>query len=282
MRFVHLSDLHFATPSYSPLQFFSKRWLGNANLLLFRKQLKKRDLLYSLPPLFKELKPDYLFLTGDVATTAMEEEFSLARDFVREVERLGIPVSLVPGNHDRYTRQSDRRERFYHYFPCEMLRRERLEVKQLKEGWWWIGLDCAHATSLFFSCGTFFERIEERLVRLQSELPQSARIVMGNHFPLFGVGSPRHALRRREALQRLLQRWPQVKLYLHGHEHTPYSIDRRKEGYPLILNAGSAAQLPVGGFTCIDVGSEALSVRPFIYAEERWQPQKQRKYLHSG
>lgn len=48
LRCAHLSDLHFSEPTWSPSQFFSKRWLGNLNLLLARKKVYTPDNLGSL------------------------------------------------------------------------------------------------------------------------------------------------------------------------------------------------------------------------------------------
>ncbi|NGX53770.1 MAG: 3',5'-cyclic adenosine monophosphate phosphodiesterase CpdA [Chlamydiae bacterium] len=115
IRLAHLSDPHFASVTYSPRQFFSKRWLGNTNLILFRKKAYQTDHLKHIPELLETLDVETVFITGDVATTSRDEEFAKAAAFASKFKQ---PVHLVPGNHDCYTRGSDREKRFYRYFPA--------------------------------------------------------------------------------------------------------------------------------------------------------------------
>lgn len=255
MRLLHLSDVHFSRVALSPTQFLSKRWLGNLNLAFNRRRHYDTGPLWKIPELSNELKVDHVMLTGDFATTSLEEEF---REGARFVDAFTQPVHLLPGNHDCYTREAGLGQVFYRYFPSPGLQRDRITKAALGEGWWWIALDCAHATGFLESNGTFFPEMEERLKKELESIPKEDRVILGNHFPLFSTGRPRHDLVNHEKLQEMIQASPQIKLYLHGHDHTPYHIKR--VGFPHVLNAGSCSHLPDGSFYIIDLEEEQLKL----------------------
>ncbi len=256
-RIAHLSDPHFAAITYSLSQFFSKRWLGNSNLILFRQKTLHQKQLAELPKLLKSFELAAVCITGDLATTSLSEEFEKGADFVRSLKDEGLRVFLLPGNHDFYTKESEKSKRFYTFFPSQSdpfsLKDDRIECHFLGEGWWWVSLDTALATSVIFSNGKFFKEIEDKLYQVLSSIPPNERIIIGNHFPLYKSGSPRHYLWRCGRLQEILKSFPNVKLYLHGHDHSPYQIDKQKEGFPLVFCAGSCSQMPQGFFNTYDL-----------------------------
>ena len=120
-QIVHISDPHFAAVTYNPMQFLSKRWLGNLNLMLFRNKSYQTDHLMHLPALFKALDVEAVCITGDMASTSRHEEFKLAKKFVDQFREKGMKTFVLPGNHDVYTKGAEREKRFYHYFPSEAL-----------------------------------------------------------------------------------------------------------------------------------------------------------------
>ena len=67
-RFAHISDLHLSKISLNPLQFFTKKCIGNINLLFIRKNLYKKSFLYQLPNLFKELDIEYVKITEYISS----------------------------------------------------------------------------------------------------------------------------------------------------------------------------------------------------------------------
>src|SRR5256885_808059 len=138
MRLAHISDLHFAKPTWNPFQFFSKRWLGNFNLLFSRKKDFLPERLCPLPSLFQDLGVDHVVICGDVSTTSHKKEFEEAAKFVEKFK--GMEVFTVPGNHDHYTRRSYRKKLFYDYFPGS-LREGGVAAKQIGGNWWIVTLD---------------------------------------------------------------------------------------------------------------------------------------------
>lgn len=68
---LHISDTHFGT--------------------------EQRPVVEALVALARQQQPDLLVLSGDITQRARPDQFRVARAFV---DRLGLPVLAVPGNHD--------------------------------------------------------------------------------------------------------------------------------------------------------------------------------------
>src|SRR3972149_3443827 len=153
--------------SKNPLQFFSKRWIGNLNLLLFRKRGQAARLLHTLVHLLEALKVELVIVTGDLTSTSHKDEFLQAAAFVRELKERGMDAVVIPGNHDHYTKRAFRKRRFYDFFPARLteetghalgnfcLKSHAVGVKPLAPHWWLVVLDTALATSLISSRGLF-------------------------------------------------------------------------------------------------------------------------------
>lgn len=284
LRIAHLSDVHFGNPCYKLTQFLSKRWIGNLNFLLFRRRKFQSKHLCLLPELFKELKIDKICFTGDFTTTALPEEFSLAQKFL---ELFPQPFFVLPGNHDVYTKESEKTQTFYQYFPeikgeCGFsLKKDRLFCKKIKKGWSWIALDCAVSTPPFQAYGIFTNEMAEKLLTLLSSLPKQENVIVGNHFPLFSSKkNVHHDLKNAELLRKTLKKFfPQIKLYLHGHIHKPLIINKMQDGYPLVLNSGSSAYVENGGFYHIELQEKKCYVAHFFYSDTKgWRAEKTYEY----
>jgi len=286
LTLAHLSDLHFGHITSSLTQFLSKRWIGNLNLFLFRKRAYATGHLLLLPSLLKTLKVEGICITGDLTSTSLDEEFALARGLINQ---FSSPCFVIPGNHDCYTKESERTQVFYDFFPSQRgvldicLRDDKVLCTKIKEGWWWIGLDCAVATPPFNAYGVFTADMEGKLENILRSLPERDGVIIGNHFPLFSSTRPSHELKNGERLRTLLKRWPSVKMYLHGHDHKPYLIDRRKEGFPLVLNSGCSAVADNGSFYLIEIKDSQLHLDHYFYREGLgWRPEKTHTFFISS
>lgn len=269
LRIAHLSDPHFSHITYHPNQLLSKRWLGNLNLLLFRRNSYQTKHLWHIPELLDSLDVEAVFLTGDFSSTSLESEFAEGQKFIEAFQEEKLSPFFLPGNHDAYTRKAENNRTFYDYFYCPELKNERLFSTALGKNWWYIGLDCALATPLFCAYGHFSKRQESLLEERLNELPKEANVILANHFPLFRSKGPQHDLKRGKRLQALLRQYPQVKLYLHGHDHTPYIIDKQKEGLPLVLNSGSAAHKPDGTLYVVELFEHECLVERLLFRKEK-------------
>ena len=81
----------------------------------YRKAIHRADLVEKIVDALNRDRPDHLIITGDVTNLALEAEFEYA---ARVLSRLALPpsaVSMVPGNHDTYTRGSHKVGRFGTY-----------------------------------------------------------------------------------------------------------------------------------------------------------------------
>src|SRR5277367_2209296 len=96
IKIAHISDLHFSHLTFSPSQFFSKRWIGNLNLIFSRKKDYQPEKLHTLAAYFAKENVSHLFITGDLSTTSLDEEFKKAKDFIEGFEKVGIKVFVIP------------------------------------------------------------------------------------------------------------------------------------------------------------------------------------------
>ena len=62
------------------------------------------------------LAPDHVLITGDLTTTALSEEFRDAREALADLFIDSTRVTVIPGNHDRYTTGSVRYRQFEEWF----------------------------------------------------------------------------------------------------------------------------------------------------------------------
>lgn len=267
IRLAHISDLHYGTISFHPSIFLSKRWIGNFNLMLFRNKAIKNKHLDSLPDLFQKLNIEAVCITGDLSSTSLDNEFQKAKNFIENVSSK-IPILLIPGNHDCYTREVEKNQRFYSFFPKN--EQGRIETKKIKESWWWIGMDSTLATYPFFSYGVFFESMENKLESVLQNIPEKDCVIVANHFPLISSNRPRHDLKNAEKLQKILRKYRQVKVYLHGHDHQPYIINGQNEGLPLIINAGTCSLLPKGSFFALELSCDLCKIEQYCYYNSSW------------
>jgi 3',5'-cyclic AMP phosphodiesterase CpdA len=62
------------------------------------------------------LAPDHVLITGDLTTTALPDEFRAARAALADLLLDSSRVTVIPGNHDRYTTGSVRYRQFEEWF----------------------------------------------------------------------------------------------------------------------------------------------------------------------
>ena len=101
---AHLSDVHLAPMPRVPLRSLNlKRALGAANWYGHRQHVHLREVLDLLVADMQAHKPDHIAVTGDLVNLGLPDEHEAA---LRWLEALGSPdhVTVVPGNHDAYTR----------------------------------------------------------------------------------------------------------------------------------------------------------------------------------
>lgn len=274
IRIAHISDLHFSRFSLNPLQFLSKEWLGNCNLLLNRSKDYLNERPFSLLPTFKEKGITHVLISGDLTTTSNESEYKIAKEFVEALKQEGMQVFAIPGNHDHYTKRSDRTKRFYRYFPSPKgspfsLSQHGVCSLPLFPGWHLVMLDTALATPLASSNGLFSPVIEKNLIQVLNAIPSEDKVIMMNHFPFFDHDTPRRRLIRSQALRALMGT---TAIYLYGHTHRHTIADLRPNSQPLLLNSGSTGHRN-GSWNQLDLDETTLTLTPYRW-QEGWQEEK--------
>ncbi len=116
VRIAHLSDLHLLSLEGAvPTRLFNKRFTGWVNLKLHRGHKHKPAPVHASGAALRDLGVDHVVVTGDLTNLALEGEFELVASFLGGFGYRPEDVSVVPGNHDTYTRGSHRTSRFKAY-----------------------------------------------------------------------------------------------------------------------------------------------------------------------
>jgi len=223
LSFVHCSDIHLLSlEGTGPLRFLNKRFTGGVNLLLKRRRGHDGILFDAICRHARELGVDRLVVTGDLTNLALESEFELVK---RKLDGAGLPVTVIPGNHDTYTRGSARKRRFEEYMSAHM-QGETLDgadypFVQGYEDVALIGLSTAVPTLPMSAIGRVGEGQLERLERIlhhQRELGRM-RVILIHHPVGAGKSHAGHELVDLEAFGAVIAAQG-AELILHGHEHT--------------------------------------------------------------
>jgi 3',5'-cyclic AMP phosphodiesterase CpdA len=250
-RLAHVTDPHFrGFAGARPGEFFGKRALGVANLLVSRVRKHKMELLDDLRVDLRAQSVDHLALTGDLSNVALAGEWRAALAWI---DLSGVPpesVSVIPGNHDAYVEAAVKAgtfERLFSAYQTTDLRRADdalYPFVHLREEVALIGVSSAVATG---DLGAWGEVGAAQLERLEAilrspELEGKTRVVLIHHPPVLHKAGELRNLRDRQALAAVLAR-AGAELVLHGHDHE----DQRAElpgpdGRPIpIIGAGSAS-----------------------------------------
>ena len=277
LKIAHISDIHFYSTTLNPLQFFSKRWVGNFNLLLNRSKEFDKCVPFELIPLFKKKGITHVLISGDLTTTSKSDEFRIAQDFVLNLKKIGIKVFAVPGNHDHYTKKADKNRIFYHYFP-DVYSSEGSSFSLLKHGvtsfslnplWELVLLDTTVSSPLFSAEGYFSSDLEKNLNASLSQISPSKNIIVLNHYPFFDDKKPTRNLLRRKRLKAVIQSFPNILMYLHGHTHQKVIADLRPNKLPIIMNSGCSGKKG-GTWNELILNAQEVSVNSYSYGKT-WQ-----------
>lgn len=230
LRFIHCSDIHLLDlKGASPARFANKRLTGGVNLLLNRRRKHDEGLFRRIVDAAHAHGADRLVVTGDLTNLALESEFEHVRS---HLDAAGLPVTVIPGNHDAYTRGSARERRFEQYL-AHLMEGEReagadYPFVQRHGDVALIGLSTAIPSLPLYAVGKLGEDQLQRLARALGKLADEglSRVVLIHHPVLPGVARPRHELLDLDAFGRVIAEHG-AELILHGHEH------RRLEGHLL-------------------------------------------------
>lgn len=271
---AHLSDLHFSKISVFPLSL--KRFVGTTNLLITRKRSYIATHLLKLPKLLKSLDVKNILITGDLSSTSLEKEFLQAKKFIDSFDKQ-VKFFIIPGNHDTYTKKSSKSSYFENILKSKSNSKtnlEKIELYSLSDKWMYIGLDTTLVTSLFSASGLFSKEMEENLIATIESIPKDKNIIISNHFPIFHKAPKRKLLKRKEALIDILKKYPNIKLYLHGHTHKSSII--KKENLPFMICSGCTSHKKNASFNILEFENDKCFVKSYILKGAMWQKRSEK------
>ena len=252
VRLAHLSDIHIsAVPlGWRKRDWLNKRFTSWLNLRFGRQQRFARadEVASRLMDELPERGIDHIIFSGDATALGFESEFRRAAEILR-VGSTASPGIAVPGNHDYITggvAASGLFERFFEPWQAGVrIDEQQYPFAQRVGPVWLVGVNAATGNWIpWDAAGTVGPLQRERLRRLLARLDPGPRFLV-IHYPIrlaSGENEPRrHGLLDLSAVLDIAQAGG-VCLWLHGHRHTPYVIDRPAwSPFPAIC-AGSGTQ----------------------------------------
>jgi 3',5'-cyclic AMP phosphodiesterase CpdA len=278
VRLAHLSDIHVTAPrlDWRLRDWYSKRltswvnlrWLGRRKRFLHADRVLER-LVAALPGRGVE----HILFSGDATALGFESEFARAAAALRVGSLQGL---AVPGNHDYCTRAAERSGFFEHHFnPWQEGRRidgQRYPFAQRLGQLWLVGVNAATGNHIpWDASGRVGMAQLERLQKLLSELESGPRVLV-IHYPVCladgGRESFSHGLRDLHRVVEVATAGG-VCLWLHGHRHGPYHL-QRPPGAPFpAICAGSATQSGIWSYNEYTIEPGRLRALRRVFDDKR-------------
>ncbi len=270
LTLAHLSDVHLAPLRGLGLRHLNlKRGLGYLNWQRKRRYVHRSASLDLIVADLKAQQPDHIAVTGDLINLGLPAEYAAARAWL---DGLGSPqsVTVIPGNHDIYTRLSDH--------PGVGLWSPFMQpdawgaalMSPGADGFPYVRrvgpvalicLNSAEETPPFVAAGRVGEQQLAALADLLKRTHREGliRVVLIHHPPLPGQAPPRRALRDAAELECVLAAHG-AELVLHGHNHRDSHVDLAwaKGQIPIIgVASGSGGRVhkdePLGRYNLLHI-----------------------------
>jgi 3',5'-cyclic AMP phosphodiesterase CpdA len=261
-RIAHFSDTHVLSLKGVQLRdLLNKRLTGAVNLALNRAKHYRVEVFEQTLDAILAVEPDHAICTGDLVNLALQPEFDKVSELLTE-RFAKDQLTLVPGNHDYYTKEASLAGRFETYFteylPQEVVsdgstqvdeddQRKEYPVSRLLNEVAIIGLSTAIPTASFMATGEIggaqLARVSDTLS--SDELNERFSLLMLHH-PLFPEPNRRLDQTRRladaEDLIELLDQpsGPKVDLIVHGHNHEFKRMSLPQSQTPVIQVASAS------------------------------------------
>jgi 3',5'-cyclic AMP phosphodiesterase CpdA len=228
LTIAHLTDVHLSPiAGFTPRHWNLKRALGYANWRRNRRDSYGHDVLDRIVADMRAQAPDHIAVTGDLVNIGLPQEHINALAWL---ERLGTPhqVSVVPGNHDIYSRLrgDPGARRWARYMASDAAGSAHVAggadfpFVRLLGGVALIGINSAVPTPPLVASGRVGAPQLQRVADVLERLGRSNlfRLVLIHHPPLPGQAKRLRGLEDAADLQALLARHG-AELVIHGHNH---------------------------------------------------------------
>lgn len=279
MKLIHVSDIHFWQYAINPLQLFSKRLLGMASLLVRRARRFRLERVQEVVDRVLSLQPEHILITGDLTTTALPAEFRAAkRALAPWLEEPG-KVTIIPGNHDRYTIGAHRDLRFEEFFGEFAPAITYPWLRFLDDETAILGLDPTRAALTARGRLPQLQLDQARLLIDHTSRP-IRRLIVACHYPLYAPAHYRHELAGKHLIHaEPLVRWLATlgpHLYCCGHVHAAWAFFPEHIPRQLCLNAGApllrdhTGRRPPGFLETV-ITDRDVTVRHHAWTGEAWE-----------
>jgi 3',5'-cyclic AMP phosphodiesterase CpdA len=270
IRLGHLSDVHVQVDFLrrpNPHRLGWRRAVAQLELKGLRRARRFDQAEQVLARIAREVSDrevDHVVLTGDLTALALDEEFERAKAALGPLALDPSRLSVIPGNHDRYTVNSARQRRFERHFGhllvSDLPRHAGPSgypfVRLLGREVAVIGLESARVPPF---PGLAFGKVGPDQLRRLEEILQAPELagrmlcVLVHHAPLLANGRAdawSHGLRDAAALLRMLAGRPCT--VHHGHVHHRYWLKATPE-HPDLFNAGSSTMRGREGYWIVEL-----------------------------
>ncbi|AMC13123.1 metallophosphoesterase family protein [Liberibacter crescens] len=221
---AHISDIHLnVSPSLSFSELSVKRITGLLNLKLNRKRYLSNKSVAALLNDIKLKEAHHLAITGDLVNLTSKKEIIYAQHWL---ENIGSPhnISVVPGNHDIYTRKAFAKamKAWNPYIIGDISQKEDplFPYLRVRGNIALIGCSTAIKTPPFSANGYFSQTQTKKTIELLRATHEAGffRIIMMHHPPIFNE-TPIH--KRMFGIHRFVDIILKegTELILHGHTH---------------------------------------------------------------
>lgn len=273
MRILHISDLHFWSITCNPILLLNKRIIGNLNLIARRCRYIHQERADSFIEVVNDIRPDILLVGGDLTTTALAREYAKAAGFLSRLESFCPVIRAIPGNHDYYTFESCRHNRYEKYLGrYSGWAGEPVSCQSMGD----ISLVCIPTVraNICSSRGFISEAHAAATLTVIQKAPGKQIIALA-HYPYLQRVPEYHSGRTRclggaSLLRETLGRSGRPLLYLAGHVHV--FSHRRDSLYNHLTQVTSAAlfygkKKQPGGFTEICMNGDTLQIFPWTFCD---------------
>jgi 3',5'-cyclic AMP phosphodiesterase CpdA len=225
------------------------------------------------------LRADHILITGDLTTTALPAEFRAAREALEPWLRHPQQLTIIPGNHDRYTVGAHRDRRFEQYFGEFAPASSFPWLRYLDRETAILGLDATRAGL------TARGRLPEPQLERARDLIEDSngtirRLLVACHYPLDAPSAHRRDLASKELMGAgPVRRWLATvgpHLYCCGHVHAAWAFTPEEIPNQLCLNAGApllrdrTGHCPPG-FLEIILNGDDVTVYHHAFRQEAWE-----------
>jgi 3',5'-cyclic AMP phosphodiesterase CpdA len=279
LRIVHLSDVHFWRYAFNPVHLLNKRAVGMLGLVVRRARKFRLERIRAVVERVRALDADHLLITGDLTTTALPDEFRAAREGLAELLADSDRVTVLPGNHDRYTTGSVRYRAFEEWFGAFSPAAPYPWLRRLDDGTAILGLDPTR--SHLSATGRLPEsQLAAAKALVSDPSARLRRLIVACHYPVAAPPAYERELHHKRMTNHAAVRdWLSgvgPHLFCCGHVHAAWAFAPRAVPGQLCLNAGAPLlRDPTGlrppGFLEITLHDRDVSVLHHAWVGDAWK-----------